>query len=289
MLPWQGFCQGALGQNFQLFCKKFLFSPSKGIPIGFFNSNLKSALQNWPCVKFQPDWTEYKGSSNFDLEQYRKLLDDVILTSAMTLLNFIDFERYFPEYHHAKFGGNWTTNKGKTEGDIVPPHPPPAYLVPKDPSLNRVKYWTVSACYVFPHLRNWGSWTGINAMAESPGEVSEKQKKSNDQRPPVIRYYLINKPRSLNMKNYLVTGGFSSVTKSDNNIRALKRTGFLDTMQQQLRQFYLQSYTNSSIHDVWFRARSRAWSCSLHVQVKMYILEYSDQYDFWSKFVWSIN
>ena len=35
---------------------------------------------------------------------------------------------------------------------------------------------------------------------------------------PVTRYYLINKPRSLDMKNYLVTGGISSVTKPSNNI-----------------------------------------------------------------------
>ena len=27
--------------------------------------------------------------------------------------SFLDF---VPEYHHAKFGCNWTTNKGETEG-----------------------------------------------------------------------------------------------------------------------------------------------------------------------------
>ena len=47
------------------------------------------------------------------------------------------FERFFvPEYHHAKFGCNWTTNKGETEGGH---NAPPAHMVPKDPSLNRVK------------------------------------------------------------------------------------------------------------------------------------------------------
>ena len=54
-------------------------------------------------------------------------------------------------------------------------------------------------------------------MAESLGEVSEKHKKSQDQRPQVTRYYLINKPRSLDMKNYLVTGGLSSVHQPSNN------------------------------------------------------------------------
>ena len=45
---------------------------------------------------------------------------------------------FVPEYHHAKFGCNWTTNKRETEvGHNVPS--PPACMVPKDPSLNRVK------------------------------------------------------------------------------------------------------------------------------------------------------
>ena len=52
---------------------------------------------------------------------------------------FMDFERFFPEYHHATFGCNWTTSKGETEGGHNVPPPPPAYMVPKDPSLNRVK------------------------------------------------------------------------------------------------------------------------------------------------------
>ena len=42
--------------------------------------------------------------------------------------NFVLILRDFvPAYLHAKFCGNWTTNKGKTW-----------YMVPKDPSLNRV-------------------------------------------------------------------------------------------------------------------------------------------------------
>ena len=48
---------------------------------------------------------------------------------------FLAFERIFPAYHHAKFGCNWTTNKGETEGACDPP----AYVVPNDLSLNRVK------------------------------------------------------------------------------------------------------------------------------------------------------
>ena len=51
------------------------------------------------------------------------------------------------EYYHAKFGGDWTTNKGETEGGTM--CPPPAYMVPKYPSLNRVKLLILSISYVF--------------------------------------------------------------------------------------------------------------------------------------------
>ena len=55
------------------------------------------------------------------------------MTSAKFLWLLRDF---VPEYHHAKFDCNWTTNKGETEGGTMCP---PAYMVPKHPSLNRVK------------------------------------------------------------------------------------------------------------------------------------------------------
>ena len=57
------------------------------------------------------------------------------MTSAKFLWLLRDF---VPEYHHAKFGCNWTTNKGETEGGAQ--CAPPAYMVPKDPSPNRVKF-----------------------------------------------------------------------------------------------------------------------------------------------------
>ena len=43
---------------------------------------------------------------------------------------------FIPEYHHAKFGCNWTTKKKETDWAQCAS---PAYMVPKDPSLNRVK------------------------------------------------------------------------------------------------------------------------------------------------------
>ena len=45
----------------------------------------------------------------------------------------------------------------------------------------------------------------------------KKQNKSNDQRAPVNRYYLIKDPRSLDIKYYLVTGGLSSIARLYNN------------------------------------------------------------------------
>ena len=56
------------------------------------------------------------------------------------------------------------------------------------------------------------------ARTEVSRRCPKKQKKSNDQGHPATRYYLINKPRSLDMKNYLVTGGLSSVTKPFNKV-----------------------------------------------------------------------
>ena len=61
------------------------------------------------------------------------------MTSAKFLWLLRDF---VSEYHHAKFGCNWTTNKGETAGGggIVPP---PAGMVPKDPSLNRLNTYSM--------------------------------------------------------------------------------------------------------------------------------------------------
>ena len=49
----------------------------------------------------------------------------------------------------------------------------------------------------------------IKESGESSLEVSKRQKKSNDQRAMVTRYYGIRESQSLHMKNYLVTGGHS--------------------------------------------------------------------------------
>ena len=58
------------------------------------------------------------------------------MTTSSKLLS--DLRHFVLEYHHAIFGGNWNTNKGKAEGGRMCPPPPQAYMVPRDPSLNRV-------------------------------------------------------------------------------------------------------------------------------------------------------
>ena len=54
-------------------------------------------------------------------------------------------------------------------------------------------------------------------MAGQQARCQKKQKKSNDQKSAVIRYYLVKELRSLYMKYYLVTRGLSSFAKPYNN------------------------------------------------------------------------
>ena len=82
VLPWQSFfCQGAPGQNFQFFIKNGLFLTQKVFISAFLVQTRNQHLKIDPCAKFQPDWKKDKESSNFDLERYQKLLDDIILAS----------------------------------------------------------------------------------------------------------------------------------------------------------------------------------------------------------------
>ena len=129
MLPWQRFCQGALGQNFQFFITKWPFFALKVSISDFLVQIRNQRLKIDPCAEFQPNRTKDKGSSNF---KSWNNAENCLMTSAKLLSILRDF---VPEYHHAKFGGNWTTNKGKTEGGTMYP---PAYIVPKYPVLNRV-------------------------------------------------------------------------------------------------------------------------------------------------------
>ena len=54
-------------------------------------------------------------SANFDTQQSKDDVIGVIVTSFWILL-LLFLRDFVPYYYHAKFGGDWTTNKRETEG-----------------------------------------------------------------------------------------------------------------------------------------------------------------------------
>ena len=58
-----------------------------------------------PCAKFQLNWTKDKGTRILTWNDTK--YNDVIKT-------FTVLRDFVPEYQHAKFGCNWTTNKAET-------------------------------------------------------------------------------------------------------------------------------------------------------------------------------
>ena len=67
--------------KFPAFCKNCFFLAQNVFLFTFLVQIRNQLLKIDHCAKFQPDWTKDKGSSNFDLERYRKLLDDAIRAS----------------------------------------------------------------------------------------------------------------------------------------------------------------------------------------------------------------
>ena len=111
LLPWQCFCQGALGQNFQFFVKNVLFLAQNLFISNFVVQIRNQRLRIDPCGKFQPDWTKDKGTRISTSNDTKNCL--------MTSANFLWLLRDFvPEYYYAKFGINWTTNKEKQRRHI---------------------------------------------------------------------------------------------------------------------------------------------------------------------------
>ena len=72
-----------------------------------------------PYTKFQPKLDKRIPTSN-DSENY-------LITSSNFLMPLSDF---VPDYHLAKFGGDWTTDKGE-KAYILPEYPPPPHILPK--------------------------------------------------------------------------------------------------------------------------------------------------------------
>ena len=113
MLPWQHFCQGALGQKLQFFVKNGIF-----LLQNVFISDILARIRKLTNV---PNFSSI-GQKIRELEFWPGTLPKtawwchtylLLMTSAKRLRLLRDF---IPEYHHAKFGCNWITNKGETEG-----------------------------------------------------------------------------------------------------------------------------------------------------------------------------
>ena len=127
------FLKGHLGKNYSFLEKNGIFYQN------VFISNFLTLIRNQrlridPCAKFQLNWTKDKRTHILTWDDTKNGLMTSYLPPSDDISNILCHLRDFvPEYHHAKFGCNWATNKGETMC------PPPAYMVPKDPSLNRVE------------------------------------------------------------------------------------------------------------------------------------------------------
>ena len=115
MLPWQHFCQGALGQKCQFFVINGIFLPQNVFISDFLTRSRNQRLRIDPCAKCKLGWTKDKGTQiltwnntkNELMTSYLPLGDDVSKI-------FMAFERFCPRVPSCLFGGNWTTNKGET-------------------------------------------------------------------------------------------------------------------------------------------------------------------------------
>ena len=86
-------CQGALGQKFQFFVKKWHFSPSKRIYIGYFGSNSKIDQ----CAKFQLHWTKDKGTRILTWNTTKNsLMMSYLPPGDNVSKTFMAFERFYP-------------------------------------------------------------------------------------------------------------------------------------------------------------------------------------------------
>ena len=100
-------------KKFDLFLAQNVFLTDFFAQIG--NKRLKIEL----CTKFQPDWTKGKGAQISAWNSTKKLLDVYLPHSDEVSKLLLLLRDFVQEYHHAKFGGNWTTNKGETKGGTM--------------------------------------------------------------------------------------------------------------------------------------------------------------------------
>ena len=126
----QGCCYGNTFVKVHL-GKIFSFSKNNGVFLlqNVFISDFLARIRNQrlridPCTKFQLNWTKDEGTRILTWNNTKNGLMTSYLPPSDDVIKFLWLLRDFvPEYHHAKFGCNWTTNKGETEGGTMCPQP----------------------------------------------------------------------------------------------------------------------------------------------------------------------
>ena len=103
-----------LGKNFS-FSLKMAFFLLQNVFISNFLAQIRNQrLRNDPCAKFQLHWKKDKRTQIFTWNDTKNGLMTSTYLLVMTSAKFLWLLRDFvSEYHHAKFGCNWTANKRK--------------------------------------------------------------------------------------------------------------------------------------------------------------------------------
>ena len=97
MLPWQHFCQGALGQNFQFFVKKWPFLLQNVFIASFLARIRNQRLRIDLCAKFQLYWTKDKETRILTWNDTKNSLMTSYLTPSDDVSKlFMAFERFCP-------------------------------------------------------------------------------------------------------------------------------------------------------------------------------------------------
>ena len=108
--------------KFSVFRKKGLFFAQNVFISDILVQIRNQRLKINPCAKFQQDWTKDKGARIWTWNDTGNCLMTSYLPHSDDVSNFLMTLRDFViEYYHAKIGGNWTTNKGQTEGGQCAP------------------------------------------------------------------------------------------------------------------------------------------------------------------------
>ena len=130
-----------LGQKFQFFIKNGLFLLQNVFESDFFNHIRNQRLGIDTCTKFQLHWTKDKGTRVLTWNDTKNGLMTSYLPPGDDISKiFMAFERFCPRVLscQAVLVIEPQIKEKQRGAECAAPHPRPAYMVPKDPSLNRV-------------------------------------------------------------------------------------------------------------------------------------------------------